>query len=147
MHWVTTTGLRIGRVACAWLIVRRIDPAAVFLYGAAAALPGLAARHDAVIFHAHGMGLERRGLVSSFEVLAGRYEVAFGPAEQALAQIINAADVPRSPYARPEAAGVRAVIDGLRLTCADDEALRLAGAQVLDALLAHCAEQVRLGRG
>ncbi len=146
MHWVTTTGLRIGRVACAWLITRRIDPAAIFHYGAAAALPELAAQHGAVIFHAPGMGLERRGLVSSFEVLAERYEVVFGPAEQVLAQIINAADVPRSPYARPEAPGVRAIIDGLRLTCADDEALRLAGAQVLDALLAHCTEQARLGR-
>ncbi|HMP43162.1 MAG TPA: chromate resistance protein, partial [Roseiflexaceae bacterium] len=80
-------------------------------------------------------------------VLLERYDLAAEPALSMLGQIVNTADIRQSPYARPEGAGLKAITEGLRLVQPDDEALRVAGLVVFDALYAYCGEQLRLGRG
>src|SRR5690348_9679614 len=50
MKWVTRRGVRLDRTACAWLILRHIDPQATIEYVEAEALPD-AIEEGALPFH------------------------------------------------------------------------------------------------
>jgi hypothetical protein len=147
MRWITRERVRVGRIGCAWLITRFIDPDAELFFVPGAQLEAEATRLGATIFHEHGSELSRVGDVSSFEAVIARYNLGADPALALLGRIVNTADIKTGPYKRPEGAGLKATTDGLLLLHpGDDNALCRDGFRVYDALYAYCGEQVRLGR-
>jgi hypothetical protein len=148
MNWITRERPKVGRVGCAWVIRRFVDPEAQFHFASGAQLEAEAARLNATIYHVPGSALSRQGDASSFEVTCRAYGLlAADPALALLCRIVNTADIPRGPTQEPEGAGLRAVIDGLLLIEADDHAVLAQGGRVFEAFYAYCADQVRRRAG
>jgi hypothetical protein len=143
---MTKEHMRVGRMGCAWLIRRFIDPAAEFVFLPNSQLRAEAERLGATLFHAEGAALARRGDVSSFEVVLEHYQLTNDPALVLLGRIVNTADIKQSRYRQPEGPGLRAITDGLALQHADDHALNQAGDRVYDALYAYCQDAIRRGK-
>jgi hypothetical protein len=146
MQWITKEHIRVGRMGCAWLIKRFIDPAAEFSFLSSSQLRAEAERLGATIFHADGAELARRGDVSSFEVVMEHYGLASDPALALLGRIVNTADIKQSPFKQPEGYGLRAIADGLGLQHTDDHTLNEAGMRLYDALYAYCQDMIRRGK-
>lgn len=147
MRWVTREQVRVGRMACAWLIQRFIDHDAEIVTVPGPEVIPTAERTSATPFHAHGVALKRQGDRSSFEVMLAAYHLEADPALALLGQIVNTADVHPSPFNRPEGAGLKAISDGFTaLFATDDERLR-AGAQVFDGLYRYCQQAVARASG
>lgn len=143
MHWITRERPKVGRIGCAWLIRRFVDPEATFHFVRGSQLPAETERLGATPFHVEGTPLSRQGDVSSFEAVCAHYQLQGDPALDMLARIVNTADITRSPYQMPEGAGLRAILDGFLLLESDDHAVLVAGMRVYDALYAYCQEQLR----
>ncbi len=142
MRWITRDHVKVGRMGCAWLIRRFIDPEAEFLFAPGAAVLQEAERQGATAFHVPGSGLERQGDTSSFEVMLERYHLTDNPALALLGKIVGTADVHTSPWERPEGPGLKAATEGILALYPDDPA-RLAAAGVLyDAFYAYCQHEV-----
>lgn len=134
MRWATRPRLHIDRTACAWLILRFIDPEAEFVFVADPAdVPA-----DATPFDMPGVQFGHHNGNSSFEVLMEHHGIS-RPGLERLAQIIHEADVEDERYDAPEAPGVNAVIRGLGEQITDDRKLIEATLPIYDALLAHLA--------
>src|SRR4051794_26912515 len=146
MKWITKEHIRVGRMGCAWLIKRFIDPAAEFVFLPGGQLRAEAERLGAQLFHVEGAELARRGDVSSFEVVLEHFGLTNDPALMLLGRIVNTADIKQSRYRQPEGPGLRAIADGLALQHADDHALNEAGGRLYDALYAYCQDMIRRGK-
>jgi hypothetical protein len=146
MKWITRERIKVGRIGCAWLIKRFVDPEAEFFFVPGGQLQAEAERLSTTPFHVDGSGLERQGHTSSFEVVLERYGLTGDPALVLLGRIVNTADIKQSPYGQPEGPGLRAITDGLLLLHADDHALNEAGGRVYDALYAYCQDMIRRGK-
>lgn len=134
MKWATRQRLHIDRTACAWLILRFIDPEAEFLFVADPAdVPA-----DATPFDMPGVQFGHHDGNSSFEVLIEHYAISRSGLAR-LAQIVHEADVEDERYDAPEAPGVNAVIRGLGEQITDDRELIRATLPIYDALLAFLA--------
>ena len=132
-RWVSRARPGVDRLACAWLIRRFIDPAAQFLWLA----DPLRAPRGSLGFDFDGARFTHTGVRVSFEVLAASFGL---DADAALARIglaVRYLDVGGIPV--PQAAGLAAVLSGLRELHADDHALAEAAAVVFDAL--HAAPE------
>ena len=143
MKWMTREHIRVGRMGCAWLIKRFIDPAAEFYFVPGGQLRAEAERLGATLFHAEGAELARRGDISSFEIVLQHYHLTDDPALVLLGRIVNTADIKQSHYQQPEGPGLRAIADGLARVYSDDHMLNAAGNQIYDALYAYCQETIR----
>ncbi len=146
MKWITREHIRVGRMGCAWLIKRFIDPAAEFYFVPGSQLRAEAERLGATLFHAEGAELARRGDISSFEIVLQHYRLTDDPALVLLGRIVNTADIKQSRYQQPESPGLRAIADGLSRLYSDDQMLNAAGNQIYDALYAYCQETIRRGK-
>jgi hypothetical protein len=146
MRWMTRERIRVGRIGCAWLIKRFIDPDAEFLFEPGQQIHAAAERLGATLFHVDGAALARQGDISSFEVVMRHYDLTGDAALALLGKIVNTADIKTSPYRQPEGYGLRATTDGLLLLHADDHALLEVGMHVYDALYAYCQDMVRRGK-
>ncbi|MFP1131208.1 chromate resistance protein ChrB domain-containing protein [Asticcacaulis sp. W401b] len=126
--WATRRRPWVDRLASAWLIARHIDANARFLWlGTPGDCPA-----DALGFDFDGARFTHVGPLVSFEVLA----VSFGlsmPGLARMAALIHFLDV--GGPEPPEAAGVSAVLKGLRQTHNDDDDLIAATHPVFDAIL------------
>jgi hypothetical protein len=128
--WATRARLWIDRLASAWLIARHIDTDAHFLW---LAKPD-DCPSDALGFDFDGATFSHVGGLITFETLLA----SFGLNNEALARlgaVIHCLDVGGIPVA--EAAGLAAVLDGLRRLEADDDRLLEAVLPVFDALFQH----------
>lgn len=126
--WATRQRPWIDRLACAWLIRRRIDPAARILWLATPAdLPA-----DALGFDFDGAAFTHVGDKVSFETLLASFALD-EPGLRKLASLVHYLDV--GGVAPPEAAGVERVLAGLRSGIDDDDRLLQAAEQVFDGLL------------
>ncbi|MBX3602069.1 MAG: chromate resistance protein [Rubrivivax sp.] len=136
-RWATRARPWVDRLACAWLIRRFIDPEARFLWLAdpAGATP---APRGAIGFDFDGARFTHVGSRVSFEVLAASFGLDADPRLQRIARAVHFLDVGGIPV--PEAAGLEAVLAGLREVHADDDQLSQAAAAVFDAL--HAAPGV-----
>ncbi|MFN0186946.1 MAG: chromate resistance protein ChrB domain-containing protein [Aquabacterium sp.] len=132
-RWATRARPWVDRLACAWLIRRFIDADARFIWLAdpAGATP---APRGAVGFDYDGARFTHVGARVSFEVLAASFGLDADPRLQRIARAVHFLDIGGIPV--PEAAGLEAVLAGLREMHADDDQLALAAATVLDALYA-----------
>jgi hypothetical protein len=130
-RWATRARPWVDRLACAWLIRRFIDPEARFVWLADPAGSTPAPR-GALGFDYDGARFTHVGSRVSFEVLAASFGLDTDPRLQRIARAVHFLDVGGIPV--PEAAGLEAVLAGLREVHADDDALSLAAASVFDAL-------------
>ena len=129
-RWATRARPWVDRLACAWLIRRFIDPGARFVW---LADPARAPR-GVLGFDYDGARFTHVGARVSFEVIAASFGLDAQPPLQRIAQAVHYLDVGGIPT--PEAAGLEAVLAGLREVHADDDALVGAAAVVFDALYA-----------
>lgn len=133
--WTTRQHLWVDRMASAWLIRRFIDQAASFVwFDTAKHCPKNALGFDfdgATFTHVDGR--------VSFEVLAASFDLDRDPAIVRVASIVHCLDVGGVPV--PEAAGVEAVLAGLRAAAPDDDALLTEASRVFDGLYLHFQEE------
>ncbi len=135
-RWATRARPWVDRLACAWLIRRFIDPGARWVWLADPA----SAPTDAQGFDFDGARFTHVGALVTFEVLMASFGLEADSRLQRLARAVHYLDAGGMPV--PEAAGLEAVLAGLREVHADDDALTQAAAQVFDALYAVPATAV-----
>ena len=129
-RWATRARPWVDRLACAWLIRRFVDPGARFVWLADPASPPA----DVLGFDFDGARFTHVGALVTFEVLVASFGLEADSRLQRLARAVHYLDTGGMPV--PEAAGLEAVLAGLREVHADDDALAQAAAQVFDALYA-----------
>jgi hypothetical protein len=130
-HWATRARPWVDRLACAWLIRRFIDTQARFVWlvdpGGSTPAP-----RGALGFDYDGARFTHMGARVTFEVLAASFGLDADPRLQRIGRAVHFLDIGGIPV--PEAAGLEAVLAGLRELHADDDDLTLAAAAVFDAL-------------
>jgi hypothetical protein len=126
--WATRRHLWVDRMASAWLIRRFIDPKADFLWlddSKRCPKGVLGFDFDGALFtHVDGH--------VTFEVLAASFGLDADTAIARIGSIVHCLDVGGVPVA--EAAGIEAVLAGVRAAAADDDTLRAEASRVFDAL-------------
>lgn len=141
MKWVTRQGVRLDRVACAWLINRHIDGEAEISYVEAEAVAD-AVTTGALPFH-NTTSEERDEERTSFDQLMAEYRLEqHNPALVLLAAIVRGAELPEGGEPPAEAAGLKAIIQGVNALTRDDAEMVARTAPVFDALYAYCQRQV-----
>lgn len=146
MRWITRENVKVGRMACAWLIQRFIDKDAEFLFVSGNQAVEEGKRLDATPFHVPGSETTRQGDRSSCEVMIEHFHLTDDKALVLLGQIVGTVDVHTSPWGRPEAPGLKTITDGIRAIHSDDRARFTAAAAVFDALYAGCQEAMKAGK-
>ena len=91
MKWVTRRRPKIDRIACPWLILRFVDPAAKFLFVAPEEVNRVATEGPAIPFDVEGVELSHVGPLCSFDALLLKYQLT-DPALEQLARIVRGAD-------------------------------------------------------
>ena len=137
MKWVTWQHVGVDRMACAWLIRKRIDSQAEFLF---LPLGEQALPRDAEPFDLPGVRLSHRGGHCSFHTLLREYALN-DPVLERIARIIDEADVVQEVAVEPIAPGLDFVCRGLRLTSPDDATALERGALIYDALYAQLSAE------
>jgi rhodanese-related sulfurtransferase len=130
--WVTRSRPKIDRIACPWLIRRFVDPAAVFLFVAAAEVEAVAERFGASPFDIENTFWSHRGEQCTFDVMVEEFGLS-SDALGRIAAIVRGADTGR-PDIAPEAAGLLALSLGLSRMYAEDLEQLDAGMLLYDAL-------------
>jgi hypothetical protein len=125
-RWVTRPRPGVDRIASAWLIRRFIDPQATF------AFVDRAAQSD-VAFDMYGGPFSHHGGLCTFEVLAASFALA-EPAIRHIGEIVHDLDLKEARYARQEATTVGRMVEGLRQSHPDDQALLDHGMSLFEAL-------------
>ncbi|HEV8629418.1 MAG TPA: chromate resistance protein ChrB domain-containing protein [Thermoanaerobaculia bacterium] len=128
--WVTRRGMKVDRLASAWLIRRFIDPQARFRFVDPAT-------------HEHAPGELRfdmyegeyghEGERCTYETLLQRFALD-DPGLQRLGEMVHDLDCKESRFAHPEGPGVAAIIAGIAAANADDEARLAVGLPLFEAL-------------
>ena len=130
--WVTRKGMRVDRIACAWLIRRFIDPEARFRFVES---KSTVARKGELRFDMFAGEFTHEGDWCSFETLIHRLGIE-DPALHSLAELIHDVDLKDAKFKRPEVSGFDRAILGVALLHQKDEARLAAGTGVLDAFYA-----------
>ena len=127
--WVTRARPGVDRMASAWLIRRFIDAQARFVFvGERDVTPA-----EAVPFDMFGVEFTHRGEHCTFETFCSVFQLD-DPALVKIAGIVHDLDLKDERFGAPEAASIGLLIEGLRLTHGDDEALLAAGIAMFEAL-------------
>jgi rhodanese-related sulfurtransferase len=129
--WVTRSRPKIDRIACAWLVRRFVDPAAVFLFVAPAEVPAVAERFNGAAFDVEGVFWSHRGERCTFDTMLDELGLRAEPLAK-LATLVRAGDTARLDLA-PEAAGLLAASLGLSRMYLDDLEQLAAGMTLYDA--------------
>ncbi len=130
--WVTRTGIKVDRMASAWLIRKFIDPHARFKFVPA---KGYTPANREIRFDMFEAEFTHEGDLCTFEVLVQRFGLA-DPALRAIAEIVHDIDVKDAKYGREEAPGIGQLVAGIAATHAEDEARLVRGAALFDDLYA-----------
>jgi len=130
--WVTRSGVKVDRMASAWLIRRFIDPAGTFVFvGTGDPMPAGALRFD--MFEGE---FTHDGDRCTFEVLLEMSGRTNDKALDAIGQIVHDIDLREDRFQRPETAGLSALVDGIAARYADDHRRLAESAPIFDALYA-----------
>jgi hypothetical protein len=128
--WVTRTGIKVDRMASAWLIRKFIDPDARFKF-----VPAKGYRPEAgeLRFDMFEAEFTHEGDLCTFEVLVQRFALQ-DPALRAIAEIVHDIDVKDAKYGREEAPGIGQLVAGIAAAHSDDEVRLARGAALFDDL-------------
>ena len=130
--WVTRSGIKVDRMASAWLIRKFIDPRARFKYVPA---KGYEPQRGEVRFDMFEAEFTHEGDLCTFEVLLDKFGLA-DPALRAIAEIVHDVDVKDAKYGREEAPGVGQVVNGIAVAHSRDDERLERGAALFDDLYA-----------
>lgn len=130
--WVTRTGVKVDRIASAWLIRTFIDPKARFKFVPARGYHP--APHE-LRFDMVDAEYGHEGDRCTFEVIAQRF-VLRDPALRQIAEIVHDLDLEDGKFGREEASGVGQVLAGITSAHESDEERLARGAAVFDDLYA-----------
>lgn len=136
MQWITRERPKIDRIACPWLIQKFIDPAAEFLFVAAADVRQIAADTGAIAYDIPDVELSHDGDLCSFDAFLRKYQLQ-DPALDQLAAIVRGADTSRLDLT-PQSSGLYAISLGLSQNYSDDHAMLAHGMVMYEALYAWC---------
>ncbi|MEW6523977.1 MAG: chromate resistance protein ChrB domain-containing protein [Bacillota bacterium] len=136
MEWVTRQDVHIDRVACAWLILRFIDPEAEFTFVPADTDP---AKVQGIAFDMRGAELGHHHGKCTFEVMLDRYGLTQDPGLVRLGVIVHGADIPLDIDVSPMSAGLEAIARGFMLLEPDDMRRIQRQRPLYDALYAYCS--------
>ena len=130
--WVTRTGIKVDRMASAWLIRKFIDPEARFQFVPA---KGYRPQEGELRFDMPEAEFTHEGELCTFEVLVQRFGLS-DPALRPIAEIVHDIDVKDAKYGREEAPGIGQLVAGITAAHAEDEARLVSGAALFDDLYA-----------
>jgi len=131
--WVTRQGVFVDRIASAWLIRGRIDPAAQFAFVPA---EGYVPKAGQLRFDMFEAEFTHEGDRCTFETLVARFGLQADTALRAVAEIVHDIDVKDGKFARAEAPGVERLLAGIATTYPADADRLEHGAALFDALYA-----------
>lgn len=134
MQWITRERPKIDRLACPWLILRFVDPAAEFIFVAESQVLSLAQQRNAIPFDVPGAEYTHYERFCTFDYILKKHQLD-DPALLRMAPIIRGADTDDHSLA-PESPGLWALSAGLAFTIPDDQALLQQGFVLYDALYA-----------
>ncbi|MBU6428878.1 MAG: chromate resistance protein [Cyanobacteria bacterium REEB65] len=127
--WVTRTGVKVDRIASAWLVRRFIDPQARFKFVAA---HGYSPEPGEVRFDMFEAEFTHEGDECTFEVLLRRVGPD-SPALRILAEIVHDIDVKDNKFGRAEVPGIEKILAAIAIHA--DDATRISrGAALFDDL-------------
>ena len=139
--WVTRRGVKVDRMASAWLIRRFIDPLARFRF----VNPDEYRHRDGELrFDMVDAEYTHAGDYCTFETLVVRFQLP-DPALLQLGEIIHDVDCKDDRFHREEAGGLRRVISGIVATHAGDDARIERGAALFDDLHASFSVSSQAG--
>lgn len=127
-RWVTRPRPYIDRLACIWLIRRFINPNAEIRYSHEVA-------PDEVAFEMKDATFGHCGHLCTFEVMTIAFDLN-DPGLQIVGEIVHEIDLRDGQYARPETAGVDALLRGWLLVNLSDTELESSGIRLFDGLYA-----------
>ena len=128
--WVTRTGIKIDRIASAWLVRNFIDRQAHFKYVSG---QGYQPSSGELRFDMFEAEYSHEGDRCTFEVLVQRFGLD-DPALRAIAEIVHDLDMKDGKYGRPEGAGIDRLIVGLCATVTEDDARLAQGTPIFASL-------------
>jgi hypothetical protein len=131
--WVTRPHPHVDRLACAWLIRRFVDPAAVIRYSSRP-------RSDEIAFDMEEGQFGHQGNLCTFETICRAFDLD-DAGLRALAEIVHEIDLRDGRYIRPEIAGIEAVLDGWLLTGCSDTELESQGRTLFEGLYTALARK------
>ena len=137
--WVTRRNVHVDRIGSAWLIRRFIDPQASFKFVAA---KGYRPRPGELRFDMFEAEFTHEGDRCTFEVLLQK-SGSDDPALAAIGEIVHDIDLKDGKFARAEAGGIAAVIDGLARADLSDMARVEQGGSLFDNLYALFSDRRR----
>ena len=118
--WVTRQGVRVDRIASAWLIKRWIDPDARFKYAEG---KSYAREEGEIRFDMFEAEFTHEGDMCTFEVLA-RLARGQDLALRSVAEIVHDIDLKDGKFGRPETQGIGNLLAGI-VAGLDDDDLRI----------------------
>jgi hypothetical protein len=130
--WVTRAGVKVDRMASAWLIRRWIDQDATFRFVTG---DHPVTESQEIRFDMFDGGFTHIGDRCTLEVLIHHFGLT-DPALNVIAEVVHDIDVKDEKFERPETDGVAALIDGIVTTVPDDVDRLEAGAQLFERLYA-----------
>lgn len=137
MKWVTWERIGIDRIASAWIIRKRIDRDAQFLFiKKGSAISAL----DGIPFDIPGVNLSHKRGRCTFCTILKEYGIQDRVLDQICA-IVDAADSVNELLPPPEAPGLDVICRGLNKVLQDDWKTLEVGEIVFDALYAQLADQ------
>jgi hypothetical protein len=139
MQWVTRKGVKMDRSACAWLVLRHLDPQAELLFMdegpmQEAIAAGARAFHN--VTFVRGQARAR----SSFEDLLAEHNLADDPALACMAEFVHNAEIGAEKGGADDA--LRAIIKGVDALVHSDREMVARTLPIYDALYASCQRKV-----
>jgi hypothetical protein len=136
MKWVTRQYVHVDRTACPWLIKRFVDPKAEFIFVPVEKIEEMVKKEKAIPYDAPGVELGHHGEKCSFDSIVEKYKIN-DPAVLELAKIVRAADTDKIGNV-PEAAGFKAIMEGIVTVAKDDHGAIEKAKPVYEALYKNC---------
>src|SRR4030042_3588841 len=136
MKWVTRQFVHVDRTACPWLIKKYIDAQAEFLFVPVEKIEDIVKKEKAIPYDAPNVELGHHGEKCSFDAIVEKYKIN-DLAVLELAKIVRAADTNKMETV-PEAAGMKAIMEGTVMMAKDDHEAIERARPIYDALYANC---------
>jgi len=133
MRWVTWEHVGVDRMACAWLILKHIDPQAEFLFVPAGHTP---LPEGAEPFDIPGVRLSHHRGHCNFYTMIRAYNLS-DPILDRIARIVDEADTVQDVMVEPVSPGLDLITRGIRLISPDDQTALERGKLIYDALYAQ----------
>ncbi|MBM3786956.1 MAG: chromate resistance protein [Acidobacteria bacterium] len=135
--WVTRTGVKVDRMASAWLIKRFIDPDCRFRFVDPEAYKH---RKADIRFDMYEGEFTHRGDLCTFEVLQAFFSDA---ALRVIAEMVHDIDCKDDKFRRTETAGLRMLINGIVARQSGDDLRLSEGMVIFDALYAEISSSLK----